>query len=104
MRIRTAKLDELQAKKPREKQMSPRQQAATEREENVRRALQRLRSDGDVVALELDPAEKIPTMRATVKKVIAEKPGTNVAIRGRTIYLSTSKLPGARGGRKPASA
>ncbi len=74
------------------------------REEEIRRALGRLRSDDDLIALELDEAEKIPTMRAAVKKAIAAyKPDANMAIRGRTIYLSTGKLPGGRG-RRPKAA
>lgn len=101
MRIRAAKIEEL-TPKTRERALSPRQLAALQREEEIRKALARLRSDEDVLALELDPAEKIPTMRAAVKKAIAaHKPGTSMAIRGATIYLSTGKLPGGRGGRKP---
>lgn len=81
--------------------MSPRQLAALRREEEIRRALGRLKNDEDILAVELEPAEKIPTMRAAVKRAIAaHKPGTNMAIRGRTIYLSTGSLPGGRG-RKP---
>jgi hypothetical protein len=84
--------------------LSPRQLAALQREEEIRKALLRLRADDDLIAIELDPAEKIPTMRASVKKAIAaHKPGTNMAIRGRTIYLSTGKLPGGRG-RRPKAA
>ena len=101
MRVRTLKLEELTLK-PRERALSPRQLAALQREKKIIRALGLLKSDEDVVALDLDPAEKIPTMRASVKKTIAgHKPGTNMAIRGRTIYLSTAKLPGGRGGRRP---
>jgi hypothetical protein len=101
MRIRAAKVEEL-TPKTRERALSARQLAALQREEEIRKALARLRSDEDVLALELDPAEKIPTMRAAVKKAIAaHKPGTSMAIRGATIYLSTGKLPGGRGGRKP---
>ncbi len=103
MRIRSAKIEEL-APKPRERALSPRQLAALQREEEIRRALARLKVDEDVIALELDPADKIPTMRAAVKKAIAaHKPGTNMAIRGHTIYLSTGKLPGGRG-RRPKAA
>ena len=84
--------------------MSPRQLAALQREEEIRKALGRLRSDDDILAIDLDPAEKIPTMRAAVKRAIAaHKPETNMAIRGRTIYISTAKLPGGRG-RKPKAA
>ena len=84
--------------------MSPRQLAALQREEEIRKALGRLRSDDDILAIDLDPAEKIPTMRAAVKRAIAaHKPDTNMAIRGRTIYISTAKLPGGRG-RKPKAA
>jgi hypothetical protein len=104
MRIRAAKLEELRPK-PRERALSPRQLAALQREEEIRKALVRLRTDEDVLAVELDAAEKIPTMRAAVKRAIAaHKPGTNMAIRGRTIYLSTGKLPGGRGGRRPKAA
>ncbi len=103
MQIRAAKFEEL-VPKPKERALSPRQLAALQREEEIRKALARLKSDDDLVALELDPAEKIPTMRAAVKKAIAgHKPGTNMAIRGRTIYLSTGKLPGGRGRRSRAA-
>lgn len=102
MRIRAAKLDEL-APKPKERALSPRQLAALQREEEIRKAFGRLKSDDDLIALELDPSEKIPTMRAAVKKAIAaHRPGTNMAIRGRTIYLSTGRLPGGRGRRPKA--
>lgn len=103
MRVRTAKMEEL-APKPRARALSPRQLAAMQRDEEIRKALTRLRTDDDLIALELDPADKIPTMRASVKKAIAaSKPGVNMAIRGRTIYLSTGKLPGGRG-RRPRAA
>ncbi|MEW6223430.1 MAG: hypothetical protein AB1627_02255 [Chloroflexota bacterium] len=104
MRIRAAKLEELMPK-PRERALSPRQLAALQREEEIRKALVRLKADEDVLAIELDPSEKIPTMRAAVKRAVAaHKPGANMAIRGRTIYLSTGKLPGGRGGRRPKAA
>jgi thioesterase domain-containing protein len=99
MRVRAAKMEEL-SPKPKERALSPRQLAALQREEEIRRALGRLKSDDDLIALELDPADKIPTMRAAVKKAIAaHRPGTNMAIRGHTIYLSPGKLPGGRGRR-----
>ncbi len=101
MRIRAAKLEEL-APKPRERALSPRQLAALQREEEIRKALARLKSDQDVIAIELDPADKVPTMRLAVKRVIAaNRPDVNMAIRGRTIYLSMAALPGARRGRPP---
>ncbi|HEY5629454.1 MAG TPA: hypothetical protein VIR16_08095 [Candidatus Limnocylindrales bacterium] len=101
MRIRAAKLEEL-APKSRERALSPRQLAALQREEEIRKAFGRLRTDEDIVAIELDPADKVPTMRAAVKRVIgAHRPDVNMAIRGRTIYVSTAKLPGGGGGRRP---
>lgn len=101
MRIRAAKLEELKPK-PRERALSPRQLAALQREEELRKALGRLKADDDIIAVELEDGEKIPTMRAAVKKAIAaQKPGTSMAIRGRTIYLSVGPLPGARRGRRP---
>ncbi|HEY7523613.1 MAG TPA: hypothetical protein VH720_08140 [Candidatus Limnocylindrales bacterium] len=100
MRIRTATLDELQPK-ARDRALSPRQRAAIARENEIKRALGRLKSDSDVVALVLDSSEKVPTMRAATKKAIAAHgPGTNMAIRGTTIYLSKGRLPGGRGGRR----
>ncbi len=100
MRIRPAKLEEL-APKPKERALSPRQLAALQRDDELRKALARLKGDDDIIAIELEPAEKIPTMRAAVKKAIAaHRPEVNMAIRGRTIYLSTGPLPGGRG-RKP---
>jgi hypothetical protein len=102
MRIRAAKLEELQPK-ARERALSPRQRAALERDNKIRRALARLKSSADVVAIDLDQSEKVPTMRAAVKKAIAtHRPGTNMAIRETTIYLSAGKLPGGRGGRRRA--
>jgi hypothetical protein len=102
MRIRSAKIEEL-TPKPRERALSPRQLAALQREDEIRRALSRLKSDDDIIALELDPAEKVPTMRLAVKKAVAaHQPPVSVAIRGRTIYLATRKLPGGRG--RPAKA
>src|SRR5262245_17905822 len=104
MRIRTAKREEL-APKPRERALSPRQLAAMQREDEIRRAFSRLKTDDDIIAIELDPTDKVPTMRQAVKKAIANhKPGVNMAIRGTTIYLSTGKLPGGRRGRRPKAA
>jgi hypothetical protein len=102
MRIRSAKIEEL-TPKPKERALSPRQLAALQREEEIRKALGRLKADDDIIALELDPTEKVPTMKASVKKATAgHTPAVNVAVRGRTIYLSTGKLPGGRG-RPPKS-
>ena len=102
MRIRSAKIEEL-TPKPKERALSPRQLAALQRDDEIRKALAKLKADDDILAIELDPAEKIPTMRAAVKKAIAaHRPGTSMAIRGRTIYISSGKLPGGRG-RKPKS-
>ncbi len=99
MRIRAAKMEEL-APRSRERALSPRQLAAIQRDDEIRKALGRLKSDEDVLAIELDPSDKIPTMRAAVKRVIAaSRPGASMAIRGRTIYVSTARLPGSRGGR-----
>ena len=97
MRIRSAKIEEL-TPKPRERALSPRQLAALQRQEEIRKALGRLKSDEDILAIELDPAEKIPTMRAAVKKAIAtHRPGTSMAVRGRTIYISAGQAAGRAG-------
>lgn len=97
MRIRSAKIEEL-TPKPKERALSPRQLAALQREDEIRKALARLRNDEDILAIELDPDEKVPTMRSAVKKAIAaHRPGTHMAVRGRTIYISSGRLPGGRG-------
>ena len=97
MRIRSAKIEELKPVQ-RERALSPRQLAALQRDEELKKALARLKSDDDIIAIELDPAEKMPTMRIAVKKAIAaHRPGTSMAVRGRTIYVSPGKLPGGRG-------
>ena len=102
MRIRSAKIEEL-TPKPRERALSPRQLAALQREEEIRKAIGRLKGDDDIIALELDPAEKVPTIKASVRKVVAAHQGkVNIAVRGRTIYLSSGRLPGGRG-RPPRS-
>jgi hypothetical protein len=105
MRIRTAKREELVPVK-RERALSPRQRAAIEREEEIRKAFGRLKTDDDIVAIELDADEKIPTFRQAVKKAIGtHRPNVQMAIRGSTIYLSTGKIPGRRGGgRRPKAA
>jgi len=104
MRIRAAKREEL-TPRSKERALSPRQLAALQREEEIRKALGRLKSEDDLIAIELDGSEKVPTMRQAVKKAIAaHKPGTKMAIRGSTIYLSTGNLPGGRGGRRPKAA
>jgi hypothetical protein len=96
MRIRTARIEEL-TPKPKERALSPRQLAALQRDEELRKALAKLKGE-DLIAIELDPAEKMPTIRTAVKKAItAHRPGTYMAVRGRAIYVSASPLPGGRG-------
>lgn len=99
MRIRAARIEELKPK-PRERALSPRQLAALRRDEELRKALARLRSDEEILAVELEADEKLPTLRAAVRKAIAaHRPGVRMAVRGRTIFLSTGPLPGR--GRPP---
>ena len=47
------------------------------------------------------PARKEPAASSSAVKraIAAHRPGTSMAIRGRTIYLSIGRLPGSRGGR-----
>jgi hypothetical protein len=97
MRIRPAKIEEL-TPKPKERALSPRQLAALQREEEIKKALGRLKGDTELLAIELDADEKVPTMRTAVKKAIAaHRPGTHMAVRGRVIYISSVPLPGGRG-------
>jgi hypothetical protein len=97
MRIRAAKFDELS---PKNRELTPRQLAAFHRDEEIRGALGQLQAEDDILAIELDPAEKIPTMRLAVKRAIAaHRPDAHMAIRGRTIFLTLAAIPGGRVGR-----
>jgi hypothetical protein len=92
MRIRAASIDELKPK-PKVRALSPRQIAAQKREEEVRKAFGKLKGD-ELLALELEGNEAITLWRAAAKRAIAaHRPDVNMAVRGRTIYLSTAKLP-----------
>ena len=51
MRIRNAKIEELKPK-ARERALSPRQLAALQREDEIKKALGRLKSDDDIIAIE----------------------------------------------------
>ena len=59
MEVRTRRVEELKPN-ARERAMSPRQSAALQREEEIRKALGRLKSDEDIIAIELDAVGEDP--------------------------------------------
>jgi hypothetical protein len=96
MKVRTAKLEEL-IRQPKERRPSPRQLAAMRRGKAIRRAFGRLKTDDDIIAIELASDDKLPTVRAAVKRgIVIWRPELNMRVRGRTIYVSPGSLPGTR--------
>lgn len=70
VRSRTMSIEELQPATPRERKPSPRQLAAQKREAAIRKALGKLKP-GQVLVLEPDEGEKLPTVRLALKRVLA---------------------------------
>lgn len=92
-------LTEVVAKR-RERTLSPRQLAIQERDEEIRRAINEAAAtpSSQAIPVHLKQNQKIATMRAAVDRVL--KNGdvrVNMGVRGTTIYLSKSPIPGGRG-------
>lgn len=102
MKIRDAKLEELAPKPRKAKALSPRQVAAQKRDQLIHKALNEIAVGpmSGLKKIELDPDEKLMTVRLAVARQIAAHPAVvNMGVRGGAIYLSRSPIPGARGGR-----
>ncbi|TME84329.1 MAG: hypothetical protein E6I45_01835 [Chloroflexi bacterium] len=80
--------------------MSPRQLAIKERDEEIRRAINEAAAapSSQAIPVQLKQDQKIATMRAAVNRVLKESDvRVNMGVRGNTIYLSKSAIPGGRG-------
>lgn len=102
MKIRDAKLEELAPKPRKHRVMTPRQIAAQKRDQMIQKVLNEIAVGpmSGLKKIELDPDEKLMTIRLAVARQIAAHPAAvNLGVRGGAIYLSRSPIPGARGGR-----
>ena len=97
--VKRVGLDTLRVEKqPRE--MSPSQRAVLERDEELRAVLNEAAAlpVSEAVAIEPKEGQKLATLRAALARLLAAEPRElNYAVRGRTIYISKSPIPGARG-------
>jgi hypothetical protein len=85
---------------------TPRQREAREREQALSAAINQAATlpASKVVELLLHESQKVPTVRAALKRLQEREPrtGINVAFRGRLLLFSKGELPGGRGRRKKA--
>lgn len=102
MKIRDATLDELAPRKRKAPALTPRQIAAQKRDQAIHKALNEIAvgAMSGIKKIELEGGEKLMTIRLAVVRQIAAHPAAiNMGIRGGSIYLSRSPIPGGRGGR-----
>ena len=86
----------------RPRQLSPRQRAILERDEEIKRVVNEAAVAPESTAIPVRPRldQKLTTLRAAITRVVKETgSAVNVGVRGDTIYLSRGSLPG-RGGRR----
>ena len=96
MKIRDAKPEEL-LQPARAKKLSPRQQAAQEREVKFRKLLESLSDPVQIKAIEPEKGEKLGTLRASLTKVLqGDHRGAHLAVKRGIIYISLGPIPGAR--------
>ena len=89
--------------KPRE--LSPRQRAIAERDDEIRRAVNEaaVAPESQAIPIRPRPDQKLTTLRAAIRRIAkATGSAVNVGVRNDTIYLSRGSLPG-RGGRRGPS-
>ena len=102
MRIRDAKPEELAPKSRRPRALSPRQLAIQKRDQAIVKLLNEI-AVGPLSAIkkiELEAGEKLVTIRAAVARQVKAHPAEiNMGVRSGAIFLSRSRIPGARGGR-----
>ncbi len=92
-------LAELAAKR-RQRKVSARQLAIQERDDEIRRAINEASAapSSQAIPVQLKAGQKIATMRAAVNRVLKEsESNVQMGVRGTTIYLSKSPIPGGRG-------
>ena len=107
MRIRDAKPEELAPKPRKPRAMSPRQLAIQKRDNALVKLLNEIAVGpmSSIKKIELEDGEKLVTIRAAVSRQLKAHPAPiSMGVRGGSIYLSRSAIPGARGGRPRKSA
>ncbi len=86
------------------KELSPRQRAIVERDEEIRRAVNEaaVAPASQAIPITPRPDQKLTTLRAAIRRIAKEAGSTvNVGVRNDTIYLSRGSLPGRGGRRRP---
>ena len=87
MKIRDAKPEEL-LQPARARKLSPRQQAAEEREAKFRKLLESLRDAAQIKAIEPEKDEKLGTLGASITKVLqGDHRGAHLAVKRGVIYI-----------------
>src|SRR5256885_9008294 len=88
------------ATKRRERKLSARQLAIQERDEEIQRAINEASAapSSQAIPVQLKEGQKIATMRAAINRVLKQSDSkVQMGVRGTTIYLSKSPIPGGRG-------
>lgn len=107
MKIRDAKPEDLAPKPRKPRALSPRQLAIQKRDQAIVKLLNEIAVGpmSTIKRIELDEGEKLITIRAAVARQVKAHPADiNMGVRSGSIYLSRSKIPGGRGGRRRKSA
>lgn len=82
------------------KELSPRQRAILERDDEIRAAMNEAAAlpASEAVAIELKSDQKMPTLRAAINRIITAEPrDLNWGVRGTTVLISKGPIPGRRG-------
>jgi hypothetical protein len=102
VKIRDAKLEELTPKPRAQRALSPRQLAIQKRDQAILKLLNEIAVGpmSGIKKIELEEGEKLVTIRAAVARQLKDHPAPiHMGVRSGAIYLSRTKIPGARGGR-----
>jgi hypothetical protein len=87
------------------KELTPRQRAILERDEEIRQAFNEAAAlpASEAVTIDLKEGQKISTLRAAINRILKEQPRElNFGIRSQTVIISRGQIPGGRG-RKPSA-
>jgi hypothetical protein len=104
--VKKMNLDDLKPQ-PKDRQLSPRQRAAMERDAEIKVALNEAASlpPSEAVVIELTKDQKMATLRAAIDRILRAEPRKlNWGARGNRIVISKGTIPGRRGGRRRAVA
>jgi hypothetical protein len=100
--VKKIELAEFEVKR-KERELSPRQVAQMERDDEIRAALNEAAAlpASQAVVIELKGGQKLPTLRAAVGRVVKAEPrDLEWGVRGQSIVISKGQIPGHRGGSK----